>query len=242
MRLSRRHFLRTRPPRPPRSWARRARAALARIARGATQTCDGYGPLVPDPAGLLDLPRGFQYRALSTAAGASGNDARFSSGSRTAIRCRPPRRHGRRSRGPDGVTILVRNHEVDPGHSRRSSTRAASRRYDRARHRRHHHAVGGPRAHAASARSPSLSGTFRNCAGGSTPWGIVADLRGVHLHAGAARRRQRTTCGPTWSSAHGYVFEVTPTPRAGRAGADPRRWAASTTRRSPWIPRPASST
>lgn len=25
----------------------------------------GYGPLVPDPAGLLDLPKGFRYRVLS---------------------------------------------------------------------------------------------------------------------------------------------------------------------------------
>ena len=26
---------------------------------------DGYGPLVPDPKGLLDLPRGFRYTVLS---------------------------------------------------------------------------------------------------------------------------------------------------------------------------------
>lgn len=25
----------------------------------------GYGPLVPDPHGLLDLPKGFRYRVLS---------------------------------------------------------------------------------------------------------------------------------------------------------------------------------
>ena len=25
----------------------------------------GYGPLVPDPNGLLDLPKGFEYRVLS---------------------------------------------------------------------------------------------------------------------------------------------------------------------------------
>ena len=27
---------------------------------------DGYGPLVPDPEGLLDLPEGFSYRLLSS--------------------------------------------------------------------------------------------------------------------------------------------------------------------------------
>lgn len=26
----------------------------------------GYGPLVPDPQGLLDLPQGFSYRVLSS--------------------------------------------------------------------------------------------------------------------------------------------------------------------------------
>ncbi|MFL5996289.1 MAG: Tat pathway signal sequence domain protein, partial [Streptomyces sp.] len=25
----------------------------------------GYGPLVPDPKGLLDLPKGFRYKVLS---------------------------------------------------------------------------------------------------------------------------------------------------------------------------------
>ena len=45
-------------------------AALAMLGcsdRGLTQVprAVGYGPLVTDPNGLLDLPEGFQYRVLS---------------------------------------------------------------------------------------------------------------------------------------------------------------------------------
>src|SRR5207244_2556816 len=38
---------------------------LAAIAHGPQRAGEGFGPLVPDPAGLLDLPAGFQYRMFS---------------------------------------------------------------------------------------------------------------------------------------------------------------------------------
>jgi hypothetical protein len=41
-------------------------STLARIARGATALGSGYGPLVPDPRRILDLPAGFQYRLFSS--------------------------------------------------------------------------------------------------------------------------------------------------------------------------------
>src|SRR6187399_3761767 len=37
------------------------RAPLAAASAGT-----GYGPLVPDPQGLIDLPQGFSYRVLSS--------------------------------------------------------------------------------------------------------------------------------------------------------------------------------
>jgi secreted PhoX family phosphatase len=46
-------------------------ARMAHAAGAASLAAPGYGPLQRDPAKLLDLPKGFQYRALSTATGAS---------------------------------------------------------------------------------------------------------------------------------------------------------------------------
>src|SRR5688572_5984264 len=69
-------------------------------ARRVQRPFAGYGPLVPDPKGVLDLPQGFQYRVLSREGDAM--------------------RHGLVPSGHDGMaafpggafgTWLVRNHE-----------------------------------------------------------------------------------------------------------------------------------
>ena len=65
MRLSRRRFLGTSVAAGAGLLAPAGlQVLLARIAHGATQAA-GYGPLVPDPRGMLDLPLGFQYRMFS---------------------------------------------------------------------------------------------------------------------------------------------------------------------------------
>ena len=74
-------------------------AALARPGRSA-----GYGPLIEDPGGLIDLPRGFRYRlvqsvedTLSSGAPVPGDfDGMVAIG------------------GPGNSTVLVRNHELRP--------------------------------------------------------------------------------------------------------------------------------
>ncbi len=40
-------------------------AALALGARGASAAEAGYGRLYPDPGGIVELPKGFQYRIIS---------------------------------------------------------------------------------------------------------------------------------------------------------------------------------
>lgn len=62
----------------------------------------GYGPLVPDPDGLLDLPRGFRYRVLSR----EGDQLRSGEGP-------VPSNHDGMSAFPGrhGRVHLVRNHE-----------------------------------------------------------------------------------------------------------------------------------
>src|SRR5688500_13719278 len=64
----------------------------------------GYGPLVPDPHRIIDLPDGFSYRVISR------EGERMDDGLRVPGNC-----DGTASfAGPDGRTIIVRNHELLP--------------------------------------------------------------------------------------------------------------------------------
>ena len=65
----------------------------------------GYGPLVPDPAGILDLPAGFRYVAFSQVGTDVLDDGRPVPGSHDGMAAFSGRR---------GRTMLVRNHEVSP--------------------------------------------------------------------------------------------------------------------------------
>jgi secreted PhoX family phosphatase len=78
--------------------------AIASGPRVALAAGQGYGPLQPDPGGLLDLPEGFRYRVLQT------SDERLSDGKPV-----PDHFDGMAAfPGPDGSTFLVRNHELRP--------------------------------------------------------------------------------------------------------------------------------
>lgn len=118
----------------------------------------GYGPLVPDPKGLLDLPKGFRYKVLSR----EGDPLRSGEGKvpsnhdgMTAL----PGRHGR--------VHLVRNHENRPTAAIAVPT-VKGLTYDPA-------GKGGCTALTLDSRNNVLServaiaGTAVNCAGGPTP-------------------------------------------------------------------------
>ncbi|HMP05537.1 MAG TPA: DUF839 domain-containing protein, partial [Lacipirellulaceae bacterium] len=64
----------------------------------------GYGELIPDPEGLLDLPRGFTYKIVSRA-GAAMDDGLYVPGKADGMAA---------FAGPDGLAIIVRNHELLP--------------------------------------------------------------------------------------------------------------------------------
>lgn len=180
-------------------------ARMAGAARPASLAARGYGPLKRDPAGLLDLPEGFQYRALSSALEGSDNNRRFTQ--RMSNGELVPALHDGMAAFPGlaGITVLVRNHELKPG-DRPAVDPSGRRRYDRL-------GTGGTTTLWVDAdrnlvRSfPSLAGTFRNCAGGPTPWGSWLSAEECVYMPGPADARMHDP-RPDVAERHGYVFEV----------------------------------
>ncbi|MBD2361696.1 DUF839 domain-containing protein [Anabaena minutissima FACHB-250] len=131
---------------------------LARVAFGqTTPTTTGYGPLLADPNGLLELPAGFQYRIISRTGDlmADGNPV---PGAHDGMAAFP---------GPRNTTILVCNHEL----SNTSGTQVrVPNRYDPVSRGGTTNLVVGANRQLIK-QFASLGGTIRNCAGGPTPWG-----------------------------------------------------------------------
>ncbi|WP_437279010.1 alkaline phosphatase PhoX [Sorangium sp. So ce375] len=146
-----------------------------------TRAAGRFGPLVPDPAGILDLPAGFTYRILERAGGDMEDGYRVP-GRPDGMGCFP---------GADGSIVLLRNHENSPADKGigpyRSGQGAAAEAYDAA-------SMGGVTRVVLDAatferRSSNLvlAGTNRNCAGGHSPWGWLS-------------------CEENVDARHGYVF------------------------------------
>jgi uncharacterized protein len=165
-----------------------------------------YGPLVPDPAGLLDLPQGFSYRVLSSLGDVMDDGGTV-----------PDRADGMGCFSlPNGEIALVRNHELTqrdsgggliahgfgtfngeilPGGTTNlildAETLAVKRQFR------------------------SFGGTIRNCSGGVTPWGSW--LTCEEAPTGPGQRY-----GDGLAVNHGWVFEV-PAAASGLVEAVPLR-------------------
>lgn len=160
-----------------------------------------FGELLPDPQGVMNLPHGFSYRVFSKV-GERMNDGFFVPALHDGMAAFP---------GPDGLTVLIRNHEV-PAHPQRAGAFGWSNElfdridpamvYDLGGGTRP--ALGGTTTLVYDTRSQtlkthflSLAGTLVNCAGGPTPWNSWITCEETETQAGSGYDRD-----------HGYNFEV----------------------------------
>ncbi|MFF0027754.1 alkaline phosphatase PhoX [Streptomyces avermitilis] len=160
----------------------------------------GYGPLIPDPKGILALPAGFSYRVIT-----HSGKTKLESGEFT------PSNHDGTATfdGPRGATLLVNNHELKGPRAnwKYPVPLTDGLVYDPA-------AAGGCTVVEVRrdkvAEWVGIAGTSTNCAGGSTPWGTW--LTGEETEDKAGQNGM--------TKDHGYIFEVDPEDR--RRNRDPK--------------------
>ena len=175
------------------------------VARGHTPQTSGddgpgYGPLVTDPRGLLDLPAGFAYVQVSVQ-GTAMSDGLVVPGNHDGMAAFV---------GSGGRVVLVRNHEFTHSTSRGAfgpsnqllSLVPPQLFYDYGRGVTP--ALGGtttvvydPVLRRVDREFLSLAGTVRNCAGGVTPWGSWLSCEESVQRPDARYEKD-----------HGYLFEI----------------------------------
>ena len=166
----------------------------------------GYGPLIEDPAKIMDLPEGFSYKIIARS-GEQMMDGFYTPGHPDGMGT---------FEGPDGSTIILRNHENFPeylpefgpfGPANELVSRLSGRLiYDRGRE-------GGPplgavttlvydtKAQELRTQFLSLAGTLVNCSGGVTPWNSWISCEEIFQNPSFILAKK-----------HGYVFEIPASP------------------------------
>src|SRR5690606_38698881 len=183
----------------------------------AQSASPGYGPLIKDPKGILNLPQGFTYKIISQM-GDKMDDGLLLPGSADGMGA---------FKGKKNKTIVVRNHEISPdslelsGYGKKNellSSLKSEQFYDFGRGVLP--ALGGTTTFVYNEKTGelekqfmSLAGTIRNCAGGVTPWNSWLTCEESTVKTGAYDGRAEKD--------HGYVFEVPATDKINLADPIP---------------------
>ncbi len=142
---------------------------FSRTAHAAT-----FGPLVPDPEGVIDLPAGFSYVVLQTR-GDAMSDGYVVPARPDGMAC---------FEGADGTWILMRNHENDDGGGAYGDGEAPAEAWDPDSFGGVSRVVVDPSTLAVLSSNLVLTGTRRNCAGGPSPWGWLSCEENVNPNHG----------------------------------------------------------
>ena len=174
------------------------------IKAGTLALGKGYGELVADPDGILNLPKGFSYKIISRS-GQVMKDGFLVPGNPDGMGAFP---------GKGGRVIIVRNHELSADSFEKGPFGEGNRLYEKVSKQSLYDqgkgtlpSLGGtttlvynPATGEVENEFLSLSGTLRNCAGGVTPWGSWLTCEESTLSAGDLDGQLEQD--------HGYVFEV----------------------------------
>ena len=190
-------------------WIKNPVSAATRNAHGAA----GYGSLVSDPEGILNLPKGFSYKIISRE-GDKMDDGLMIPGAPDGMAT---------FRGKGDRVIVVRNHELSPEKPEHGAFGAKNELLDKVNANKFYDygkktvpALGGtstfvynPKTGSIEKQFLSLAGTVRNCAGGPTPWNSWLTCEESTVKAGASDGNGEKD--------HGYVFEVPASEKIGLA-------------------------
>jgi secreted PhoX family phosphatase len=177
----------------------------------------GYGDLVPDPKGILNLPKGFSYKVISK------QGSKMSDGLLV-----PGRPDGMGAfKGSNGKVIVVRNHENNPDklnygafgkNNELLSNTDLTKFYDVGKKK--YPSLGGtttfvynPKTQQIEQEFLSLAGTARNCSGGPTPWNSWITCEETTVKSGGFDGYAEKD--------HGFVFEVPASEKMGLVEAVP---------------------
>ncbi len=175
---------------------------LSRSAFGKVSIADlsqkvfGYGPLLPDPKKLLDLPAGFSYQVISQLHDTMSDGFTV-----------PDKADGMGCIALDDERVaLIRNHELKPGDLAKAAETIRHHKTPLAYDAQQDgvalpggtsHIIYNLKTRKKEQEFLSLVGTIRNCSGGITPWGTWLTCEESVLNEKDG-----------FAQSHGYVFEV----------------------------------